>query len=239
MSDDSEKVDEILEELDLEGSSTDDNISGPSQETETRSKSRGRLEKLRDAGALTEEEYDILKNHGNDSAEPTTNSPDFGQPVVTSEGSDMDFSIVGVFEDIDSSPLTIPKTAKVANLGDDQVSSLLRGGSSRTLICWHIYNHSDTNIEFDHDNIEHIGQDKFSYEDYDSEIGSHNLKSGWNCDNSINISAGSRIKYVSSIEIPAKLSEVELAGYWSDVHNIEITEEMKFPKSELPANVDL
>lgn len=237
MSDDSEKVDEILEELDLEGSSVGNNGGGQSQSAASHSPDSGRLEKLRDAGALTDSEYNLLKAHHDGEGEAINASPDFGQPIVTSEGSDFDFSILGVFEDIDTSALTLPEFADA--LDDDDIPSQLQGGSGRTLICWQIYNHNSSEVKLKHKNIEHIGEDKIAYNYDGNPLQTDNFKPGLRTDNWVDISADTRIKYVSGIEIPVPVSEVKLAGYWSDVHNIEITEEMKFPKSELPANVDL
>jgi len=238
MSDDSEKVDEILEELDLAGASTDDDFSESSTDTEPQSKSKDRLEKLRDAGALTGEEYNILKDHEDESLESTTESTTFGQPLVTSEGADLDFSLIGVFEDIDTTYLALDKD--IARLDDEQIPSNLTGGSGRTLLFWHIHNHSNVEMTFRHDSIEQIGDDGFSYNQDENELSSDNFKPGWQMYHYINISSDSRVKYVSCIESPVSVSEIKLTGHdWSDVHSIKVTEEMKFPKSELPANVDL
>jgi hypothetical protein len=237
MSDNSGQVDEILDDLELDGSSVEDTGADPSQSTETGLDNAGRLEKLRDAGVLTENEYEILRAHHNGEGGSITESPDFGQPIVTSEGRDFDFSIIGVFEDIDTSDLTLADVGGV--LSDNEAFSGLQGGEGRTLIFWQIYNHSDSETKLKHKNIEHIGEDQIAYNYDGNPLQTDNLKPGWRTDNWVDISADTRIKYASSIEIPVPVSEVKLAGYWSDVHNIEITEEMKFPKSELPANVDL
>lgn len=44
---------------------------------------------------------------------------------------------------------------------------------------------------------------------------------------------------MSCIEIPIRLGAVKVNSYCSDVHSIEITDEMFFPKFEAPVKVDI
>ena len=246
MSDDIGKVDEILDELDLgEGKSetapeaVEDGETLVDEDTEP----EDRLSRLHEAGAITNEEYEILQAHFNSengrdhkASEPAEAEP-FGKPIATSEGTDMDFSIIGVFEDVDTTKLVLPDFAD--NLDQDELPSQFQGGSGRTLIFWQIYNHSNEEIKLKHKHIEQIGEDKIAYNHDGNPLQTDRFKPGWRTDNWADISADTRIKYVSQIEIPVQLVEVKIDGYCSDVHKINITDEMRFPKSELPVTIDL
>ena len=87
--------------------------------------------------------------------------PEFGKQIATSEGTEMDFSILGVIEDVD--------TTKLATLGyadavdQDELPPMFQGGPGRTLVFWQIHNHSDREIKLKHDNFEWIGDDQIAY----------------------------------------------------------------------------
>jgi hypothetical protein len=150
---------------------------------------------------------------------------EFGKPIVTSEGTDMDFSIVGVIEDVDTTDL-------IHEYGED-------GGPSRTLVFWQIYNHSNEEILLKHKHIEHIGEDQIAYNRDANPLQVDNFGPGWRTENWEEIAEDTRIRYVSCIELPVRLGAVKVNGYCSDVHNIEITDEMFLPKSEAPVKVDI
>lgn len=246
MSDDIGKVDEILDELDL-GEGTAETPTEPVEDRKQPSEEQkapiDRLGRLHEAGAITDEEYEILQAHINsendrtqEASEPAEAEP-FGKPIDTSEGTDMDFSIIGVFEDVDTTKLVLPDFAD--NLDQDELPSQFQGGSGRTLVFWQIYNHSNQEIKLKHKHIEQIGVDKIAYNHDGNPLQTDRFKPGWRTDNWADISADTRIKYVSQIEIPVQLAEVKIDGYCSDVHKIDITDEMRFPKSELPVTIDL
>lgn len=247
MSDDTDKVDEILDELGL-GESTEEtspsNVTNSGQHPEG-SDSVNRLRSLLEAGAITEEEYEILLSHseGPDSEDQghgtgrVAESQSFGKPLVTSEGTDMDFSIIGIFEDIATDSLVLPDGAGA--LDKDDLPAQFQGGPDRTLIFWQIYNHSDSEIKLKHRHIEHIGADKIAYNHDGNPLQTYRFEPGWRTDNWVDISPDTRIKYVSRIELPVELEEIKIDGYCSDIHQIAVTDEMRFPKSELPVTVDL
>lgn len=244
MSDDQSKIDEILGELELPGNASE--ITSTSEERESATAfddTLDRLEKLHQAGAITDEEYDILQTYfsseGSKNYEPNKpiETKSFGKPLATSEGRDMDFSIIGVFEDVDTTKLVLPDFAD--NLDEDELPSQFKGGPGRTLIFWQIYNHSNSEIKLKHKHIEQIGEDKIAYNYDGNPLQTDKFGPGWRTDNWVDISADTRIKYVSLIEIPVQLAEVKIDGYCSDVHEINITDEMRFPKSDLPVTIDL
>lgn len=252
MSDDLEKIDEILDELDLDGGEAETPTSDVNDEephSVEQSEPGDRLRKLHDAGVITDEEYEILQAHYDSDdeivEEKDRSSPsdphEFGTPLATSEGTDMDFSVLGVLEDIDTAKLTTSETAEFDVWDDVDVDfpSDNKGGPGRTLVCWQIHNHSGKEIKLKHKHIDQIGSDKIAYNRDENPLKVHHFKSGWRTDNWADISADTRIKYVSAIEIPVQLSEVKIDGYCADVHEITITDEMRFPKSDLPVTIDL
>lgn len=247
MTDETEIVDEILADLELDGtndSSLDqgDDETQPSEDPVSTSE---RLGRLHEAGAITDKELEILQSHlGGDDGESTDGqsgatrtSASFGTPIATSEGTDMDFSIVGVFEDIDTTWLTLPEAAD--RLDERDAVSQARGGGGRTLVFWQINNHSDQEIKLKHRHLEHIGEDGIAYNFDGNPLRPERLGPGWRCDNWLDVTDNTRVKYVSRIEMPVTLAEIKIDGYCSDVHEISITDQMRFPKSELPTTEDI
>jgi len=251
MSDEPNKVDEILDELDLEGSA----VETPTESMKSEQTSDGqneeshRLEKLRQAGAITQEEFELLQAHYSSDGESTedqskgasSQSQDFGSPIVTSEGTDMNFGIIGVFEDVDTSKLTTSKAASRDVWDDVDVDfpSENDGGPGRTLIFWQVYNHSRKEIKLKHKHINFIGTDKIAYNRDKNPLKVRHFEPGWRTENWEDISPDTRVKYVSAIELPVELERVKIDGYCSDIHELPITDEMRFPNSDLPVTVDL
>lgn len=232
MSEERDAVDQILDDLDLGGEATDsgdDSTGGQSESEEESESTTDRLERLHEAGAITDEEYEVLQSHLSEdddtSSSSSSESVEFGKPIATSEGTDMDFSIVGVIEDVDTTNLN-------HEYGED-------GGPSRTLVFWQIHNHSNEEILLKHKHIEHIGEDQIAYNRDANPLQVDNFGPGWRTENWEEIAEDTRIQYVSCIEIPIRLGAVKVNGYCSDVHNIEITDEMFFPKSDAPVKVDI
>lgn len=231
MSGDRDMVDQILDDLDIQRDGADGEA-GPSEVEdgpgEEELSTAERLARLHEAGAITDEEYDVLQSHlseDDSSSSPPSETVEFGKPIATSEGTDMDFSIVGVIEDVDTTNLT-------HEYGED-------GGPGRTLVFWQIYNHSNEEILLKHKHIEHIGEDQIAYNRDANPLHVDNFGPGWRTENWEEIAEDTRIRYVSCIEIPIRLGAVKVNGYCSDVHNIEITDEMFFPKSDAPVKVDI
>jgi len=198
---------------------------------------------------ITDKEFSILQAHHTsddeaveeESGSSSSDSVDFGPPLATSEGAEMDFSVLGVFEDVNTAKLTTSETAGFDVWDDVDVDfpSDNKGGPGRTLVFWQIHNHSNKEIKLKHKHIDQIGTDKIAYNRDGNPLQVHHFEPGWRTDNWADISADTRIKYVSAIKIPVPLSEVKIDGYCADVHEIPITDEMRFPKSELPVTVDL
>jgi hypothetical protein len=229
MGDNSGKVEEILDELELEGGN----------ETESQESSSDRLRGLHDAGAITDEEYEVIRAHVEDEkgGDSTSESPKFGTPIATSEGKSVDFSIVGVFEEIDTTELVMPEFAE--NLDEDDLPPQYKGGPGRSIICWQIHNHGNEQYELSHDDLEQIGADGIAYNQGDNPLQEEKFKPGWRTEDWTEIAPDTRIKYASCIEIPVQLTSVKIGGYQIGDHEIEITDGMRFPKSDLPAKVDL
>lgn len=248
MSEDPSKVDEILDELgfedDTSGTSSEsvgDADSNPDEDTEP----ADRLGRLHEAGAITDEEYELIRRHLEDN-ESTANEPgvndtpvsqEFGAPITTSEGKDVDFSIVGVFEEVDTTELVMPEFAE--NLDEDDLPPQFQGGPGRSIICWQMYNHSNEKYEFSHDNLEQIGSDGIAYNQGENPLQEDRFQPGWRTEEWVDIAPDTRIKYASCIEIPVQLTGVKISGYQIDDHEIKIIDEMRFPKSDLPVKVDL
>jgi len=231
MSEDRNMVDQILDDLGIQRDGEDgaSSIEEEANAGEEEASNADRLAQLHEAGAITDEEFDVLQSHLSESDEEGSNSTsgpaEFGQPLVTSEGTDIDFSIVGVVEDVDTTNLT-------HEYGED-------GGPGQTLVFWQIYNHSSEEILLKHKHIEHIGKDQIAYNRDANPLHVDNFGPGWRTENWEEIAKDTRLRYVSCIEIPVRLGAVKVNGYCSDVHNIEITEEMFFPKSKAPVKVDI
>lgn len=235
MGDTSGKVEDILAELDLD------------EEDETRGQesSNDRLSRLHDAGAITDEEYEVIQAHikgdGSSADDQVTDldseSPKFDAPITTSEGKNVDFSIVGVFEEVDTTELVMPEFAE--NLDDDDLPPQYQGGPGRSIICWQIHNHGNEQYEFSHDHLEQIGGDGITYNQGDNPLQEDRFKPGWRTEDWVDIAPGTRIKYASCIEIPVQLTGVKIGGYQIEDHEIKITDGMRFLKSDLPAKVGL
>lgn len=239
-----DKVDQILEDLDIQTGSTD-SASGSGKEAETGAEetTEDRLSRLHNAGAITDEEYDILQSHLSDDDEErdglSTDQAEFGQPLVTSEGSDMDFSIVGVFQDVDTSKLTNPAISNADFIDEADMPTTEKGGPGRTLVCWQIYNHSNDEVRLKHRDIEFIGQNQIAYNLDDNPLIRDHFGPGWRTENWADITANTQIRYVSTIEIPNRLAEIKIDTRYAGSHHFEITDNMFFPKSELPVKIDL
>jgi len=224
-----DKVDQILEDLDIQTGSTD-STSGSEEEAETGAEetTEDRLTQLYQAGAITDEEYDILQSHLSDDEEGDGSSADqaeFGQPLVTSEGSNMDFSIVGVFEDVDTSKLTNPAIANADFVNEADMPTTQKGGPGRTLVCWQIYNHSNDEVRLKHRDIEFIGQNQIAYNLDDNPLIRDHFGPGWRTENWADITADTRIRYVSTIEIPNRLAEVKIDTRYAGSHHFDITDD--------------
>lgn len=246
MSDGNNKVDEILDELDLGGDtseippeSVDDDEVVPGDHSEP----SDRLSTLHEAGALTDEEYEVLQAKlGNEKCETeeassreSSVSSQFGKPIATSKGAEMDFSVLGIFVDVDTTKLATPGYADAAI--QDDLPPMFQGGPGRALIFWQIHNHSDREIKLKHENFEWIGNDQIAYNQKNSPLHEDRLQPGWRTDK-VYVAPDTRIKYASGVKMPVPLAEVKINGYCSDVHDIAITEEMEFPNSEIPATDD-
>lgn len=232
MSGDRNMVDQILDDLGIQRDGADGEAESSQGEDDAggeEASNADRLAQLHEAGAITDEEYEVLQSHLSESDEEddsaSAGQAEFGQPIVTSEGTDMDFSIVGVIEDVDTTNLT-------HEYGED-------GGPGRTLVFWQIYNHSSEEILLKHKHIEHIGEDQIAYNRDANPLHVDNFGPGWRTENWEEIAEDTRIRYVSCIEIPVRLGAVKVNGYCSDVHNIEITDNMFFHKSEAPVKADI
>lgn len=250
MSDEPNKVDEILDELDLDaptGETPPESRKEDNRISEDQTEDSDRLSKLRQTGVITQEEFELLRAHYDSDGETVNNgdssapSQEFGRPIATSKGTDMNFAIIGVFENIDTSKLTNSEAADLEVWDDADVNfpSESKGGPGRTLIFWQVFNHSNEEILLKHKHINHIGVDKIAYHRDENPLQVHHFKPGWRTENWEDISADTRIKYVSVIEAPVEIDRVKVDGYCSDVHEIAITDEMRFPKSEMPVTVDL
>lgn len=236
-------MDQILDDLDLGGEATgsgNESTGGGQSKSEEDSKSTtDRLERLHEAGAITYEEYELLRDHVSEDDSGSFKPAGFGQPLVTSEGTDMDFSIVGVFEDVDTSKLTNPAFADMDVYDDVDMPTDNKGGPDRTVVCWQIHNHSTDEIKLKHKHIEYIGQNQISYRRDENPLQVEHFGPGWRVENWEDITPDTRIRYVTSIEIPNRLNQIKIDGYCSDVHSIDITDDMFFPHSELPVKIDL
>jgi len=242
MSEERDAVDQILDDLDLGGEameSGDDSTGGQSESEEESESTTDRLERLHEAGAITDEEYEVLRDHVSEDDTGSSKPAEFGQPLLTSEGTDMDFSIVGVFEDADTSKLTNPAFADMDVYDDVDMPTDNKGGPSRTVVCWQIHNHSTNETKLKHKHIEYIGQNQISYRRDENPLQVEHFGPGWRVENWEDITPDTRIRYVTSIEIPNRLNQIKIDGYCSDVHSIDITDDMFFPHSELPVNIDL
>lgn len=243
MSEDTGKVDEILDELDLGGDisgipseSVDDDVAVSDDDSEP----SDRLSMLHEAGALTDEEYEVLRaqlGNDDDEAEEVSSrdfpaSPEFGIPIATSEGAEMDFSVLGIFEDVDTTKLATPGYADAVD--QDELPPMFQGGPGRTLVFWQIHNHSDREIKLKHENFEWIGDDQIAYNQKNNPLHEDRLEPGWRTDK-VYVAPDTRIKYASGVELPVPLAEIKINGYCSDVHDFTITDEMRFPHSEIPA----
>lgn len=246
MSEDTGKVDEILDELDLGG-----DISGiPSESvdddeavSDDDSEPNDRLSMLHDAGALTDEEYKVLKarsGDGDDEDEEISSRefpvpPEFGKPISTSEGSEMEFSVLGIFEDVDITKLATPGYADAVDRVE--LPPMFQGGPGRTLVFGQIHNHSDREIKLKHENFEWIGDDQIAYNQKNNPLHEDRVEPGWRTDK-VYVAPDTRIKYASGVEMPVPFAEIKINGCCSDVHDFGITDEMHFPNSELPVTGD-
>lgn len=218
MADENTEFDKILSTLENSGDDSSSDI-----------ESEERLEKLHQEGAITDEEYEVLQSHSSvsneNSSSSSSGSVDFGKPISTSEGANMDFSIVGVVEDVDTTNLTH--------------EHLDEGGPGRTMVFWQIHNHSNDEIKLKHKDIEHIGEDQIAYNRDGNPLRVDNFAPGWRTENWEDIAGNTRVKYVSCLEMPVRLGSVKMSGHYCEGHDIEVTEDMFFPKSEAPVNVDI
>lgn len=248
MSEDTSKVDEILDELDLgEGKSEtapepieDEDVSGD-EETET----EDRLSRLHEAGAITDKEYEVLQRHydtGETAKEEPTNETtlepvDFGEPIATSEGAEVDFSIIGIFEDVDNSRLLLPDYLDVVD--EDDLPATHEGGPGRAIVFLLMHNHSNREIKLWNKEFELIGSDKIAYNQQNCPVSEDKLRPGWRAGNKVYISPDTRIKYACGAEMPVEVEEIRINGDCADVHTISVSDEMRFPNSELPVTIDL
>ena len=241
MADESDLVDDILEDLDFDrksGSAAPSNPSRPKNESDQDGLTReGRLQKLTQAGALTQEEYDVLTDYYDRLA--GRRQREFGTPIYTSEGREFDFSIVGVFKNVDTTLLALPDFLTLDEAKSDEFSWENKGGPGRTIACFQIYNHSSKEVKLKHKNVEFIGDNEIAYNYDGNPLVEEKLYPGWRTSNWVDIGPETRIQYASVIEMPVDLASLKLSGYWADVHDIEVTNEMFFPESELPTAVDL
>jgi len=248
MSDDIDKVDEILDELDL-GDGTSEAVPEPAENdpspADEEVATEARLSMLHDAGAITDEEYEILQSHYDTgetveeepSAETASEPVDFGEPLATSEGAEVDFSVIGVFEDVDNSKLLLPDYLEVVD--EEDLPPTHEGGPERAIVFLLMHNHSDREIKLWNKEFELIGSDKIAYNQQNCPVEEDKLRPGWRAGNKVYISPDTRIKYACGAEMPVEVEEVRINGDCADEHTIPITDEMRFPKSDLPVTVDL
>jgi hypothetical protein len=244
MSKESESVEEILEDLKLGIESTEGNPSsspedGASQDLADTSPNR--LEKLVEAGAITQEEYEVLQSHGDQqgagNSNKDSNSISFGEPITTSEGSALDISILGIIEDVDTSPISRPDY--LDQIDEDEVPSDFEGGPGRTLAFWLLHNKSDEEVKLRNKYFEMIGEDQIAYKQSENPIHEDKLQPGWRAGNKVYLSPDTRAKFACGAEIPVSTDEVRISGKYIDDHSISVKEDMRFPESELPVAVDL
>lgn len=248
MSDDIGKVDEILDELDLgEGKSETGSESVEDKEplADEDTEPEDRLSRLHEAGAITDEEYEVIQRHyengesaeGEPASETTTEVIEFGESIATSEGTEVDFSIIGVFEDVDNSRLLVPDHLDV--LDEDDLPPTHEGGPGRAIVFLLMHNHSDREIKLWNKEFELIGSDKIAYNQQTCPVNEDKLRPGWRAGNKVYISPDTRIKYACGAEMPVEVEEVRINGECADEHTISITDEMRFPNSDLPVTIDL
>lgn len=241
MADDPDIMTEILDDMKFD----DDRVDNDSTDGQSLSENISniddlqkdeRLEQLTEVGLLTDKEYDILTEY----YDRTTSSgqQEFGTPVYTSEGSEFDFSIVGVFQDVNTKILTLPEFLSVEE-ADDTETWDNEGGPGRTIVCFQIYNHSSEEIMLKHKNIEYIGENGIAYNYDGNPLVSDRLEPGWRTDNWEYIGPDTRIQYASVIEMPVIPDSLKLSGYWEETHEIELIDDLFFPKSDLPTSVEI
>jgi hypothetical protein len=231
MSEERDEVDRILDDFDLGGEAIESGEDTGGEQSNSAGESASttsRLGQLHEAGVITDEEYEVLRRHVSEDDTGSSKPAEFGQPLITSEGADMDFSIVGVFTDVDTSKLTD------FAFGDND-----NGGPGRTVVCWQIHNHSADEIMLKHKHIEYIGQNQISYRRDENPLQVDHFGPGWRMENWEYITTDTRIQYITSIEIPNRVDQIKIDGYCSDVHSIDITDGVFFPQSELPVKIDL
>jgi len=239
MTDESDLVDDILDDLDVSGN---DDLDASSSSSQERADQDGlttdeRLQKLTQAEVLTEDEYDVLTAYHDRLA--GREQRDFGAPIYTSEGRDFDFSIVGIFDDVDTTLLALPEFLTYEQATSDDFTWENEGGPGRTVVCFQIHNHSSEEIMLKHKNIEFIGDNGIAYNYDGNPLLEEKLDPGWRTSNWEDIGPQTRIQYAAVIEMPVDLVSLKLSGYWSDMHEIEVTDEMYFPESDLPSSVEL
>lgn len=248
MSDDISKVDEILDELDLGGDATEsssESVEDGETVSDEDTESRDRLSKLHEAGAITDEEYEVLQAHFEENESPveepasdsTPETVEFGNPLATSEGAEVDFSLIGVFNDIDNSKLLLPDY--LDHIDEDDLPPTHEGGPGRTIVFLLMHNHSDREIKFWNKDFELIGTDQIAYNQRDCPVNEDRLRPVWRAGNKVYVSPDTRIKYSCGAEMAVDVDEVRINGDCGDVHTIPVTEEMRFQKSEFPSTVDL
>jgi hypothetical protein len=147
----------------------------------------------------------------------------FGRPVVTSEGEAIDYSVVGVVRGIDTTELVGRYEGE--------------GGSERTLVFWEVENHSGEELVLYHKGIEHVGADGIAYNSKENRLNGEAFEPGWRTGNFVEIIEGTRIRYVSCVEMPVRLDALKASGY-DGVHGIEVTDEMRYTGSAAPLRAD-
>lgn len=248
MSDESDKVDEILDELDLGGdvtATTPESAKDEETVAEEETDSKDRLSLLHDAGAITDEEYEVLQAHfeggessgRNPESDPTPDTVEFGNPLATSEGTEIDFSLIGVFNGVDNSRLLLPDY--LDHVKEEDLPPTHEGGPGRTIVFLLMHNHSDREIKLWNKDFELIGSDQIAYNQRECPVSEDKLRPGWRGGDKIYISPDTRVKYACGAEMPVDVEEVRINSDCADVHTISVTDEMRFPKSELPVTVHL
>jgi hypothetical protein len=92
----------------------------------------------------------------------------------------------------------------------------------------------DREIKLWNKEFELMGSDKIAYNQQNYTVNEDKLSPEWRAGNKVYISPDTRIKCACRAEMPVEVEEIRINGDCSDVHTISVTDEMRFPNSELP-----
>lgn len=185
------------------------------------------MDELHQAGAITEEEYEILLSHTSEGQEDgSAEGPTFGERLITSEGADIDFTLIGIFEGVDTDPLTSEYNENT--------------GGEKTLVFWEIHNHSGKALSYWHNEyFQYIGEDQIAYNMDANPLLQEKFEPGWRTEDWEEIADETRIRYVSPVEMPPRLDRIKISKLCSTDHTFEITDDMFFSESSLPVETEM